>query len=139
MNDETIKPFVDWTKRKIRLHLSADQPVYFYERELWWASVGHNIGFEQNGKHDHFERPVLILRKFNKHVFLGIPLTSQKGHERCHALLTHNNYISYAILSQVRLFSSKRLRRKIRMLGIDEMTHIQDKLFLILKDNTHDQ
>ena len=40
--------------------------------------MGLNIGYEQDGKGEDFLRPVLILKKFNKRVFLGIPLTKIK-------------------------------------------------------------
>lgn len=39
--------------------------------------MGQNIGFEQNGKGDNFVRPVIILKKFNKNMFFGIPLSTQ--------------------------------------------------------------
>jgi hypothetical protein len=33
------------------------------------VSIGENIGFEQNGKNDMFERPVLVLQNFeHKHL-----------------------------------------------------------------------
>lgn len=42
--DDFIKKFIDWTKLKIRLHLKNEIGIYFYEREVWWASLGVNIG-----------------------------------------------------------------------------------------------
>jgi mRNA interferase MazF len=50
----------------------------FREQEVWRCSLGENIGFEQDGKNSFFERPVLILRKFNKELFWGVPMTSKK-------------------------------------------------------------
>ena len=111
--DKIILWFANWTKIKIRLHL-AKQILYFREREIWWAALGVNIGSEQSGKNENFERPVLILRKFNKEVFLGVPLTSKRKVNKYHFSLTGQSGItSYAILSQVRLMSGKRLLRKI--------------------------
>lgn len=61
-------------KQKDTIHL-------FNEREIWWCSIGENIGFEGDGKNDMFERPVLILKKYNAEVFFGAPLTtSTKEH-----------------------------------------------------------
>lgn len=51
--------FVAWTRLKIRIHLS-EKDVYFREGEMWWASLGANIGHEQDGKNETFERPILI-------------------------------------------------------------------------------
>lgn len=56
--------FVDWTKLKIATHFS-NKNVYFREGEIWWVSIGQNIGNEQNGKNTNFERSVLIFKKFN--------------------------------------------------------------------------
>jgi len=55
-----LKKFFDWTELKIKIH-SQERVFYFREREIWWTSLGLNIGFEQNGKNKRFERPVLIL------------------------------------------------------------------------------
>ena len=49
MQEYLIK-FIEWTKLKIKLHIRSDEDVHFYEREIWWASLGVNIGFEQDGK-----------------------------------------------------------------------------------------
>ena len=57
-----FKKFSDWTKLKIRIH-SRRKKVYFKEREIWWVSLGVNIGHEQDGKNIRFERPVLILKR----------------------------------------------------------------------------
>ena len=70
ITEEIIRIFGSWTKLKIRLHVSEDEPVYFREKEIWWASLGANIGYEQDGKNDNFERPVLILKSLIK-MFCG--------------------------------------------------------------------
>ena len=49
----------------------------FHEREVWWCSLGANIGFEQDGGGEDFERPVVILKKFNLDACLIVPLTAR--------------------------------------------------------------
>ncbi len=62
------KDFDSWSKYKKKINSTSDDNIaYFYERELWWCALGINIGFEQDGKNKHHERPVLILRKFNRY------------------------------------------------------------------------
>ncbi|HBM45364.1 MAG: 2,4-dihydroxyhept-2-ene-1,7-dioic acid aldolase [Parcubacteria group bacterium GW2011_GWF2_38_76] len=73
----TQKNYKDWHVLKSEIE-NVGQEKKFREREIWWCSLGENIGFEQDGKNEKFERPVLILRKFNCGMFFGIPLTSQK-------------------------------------------------------------
>ena len=60
MNESIIQSFADWARLKLRIHLYKNlDSVYFRERQIWWASVGQNIGVESNGKNANFERPVL--------------------------------------------------------------------------------
>ena len=88
-------------------------PPFFREREIWWIALGANVGFEQDGKHNYFERPVLIFRKFNKDLFWAFPLTTKSK--------TGKFYFSFPLLgqqralifSQLRVLSAKRLRRRV--------------------------
>ncbi len=70
--EEIIKQFFDWTKRKIFHHLNevSEKPVFYREKEIWWAALGQNIGYEVNGKNESYERPVLILKRYNEAFFL---------------------------------------------------------------------
>ena len=72
-----------------------------------------NIGYEQDGKNDNFERPVLILKKLNKNVLGGSAHQSEKR-QTINIIFKLNKVgeDSFVILSQIRLISSKRLSRK---------------------------
>lgn len=100
--------------------------VYFHEREIWWCAVGANVGFEQDGKGENFERPVVIVRKFNKEVFWGIPL-SKKIKEGPYYVSVHSDDQTpcVAIISQLRLMDAKRLLDKMGVLRKDEHVLIQ--------------
>jgi hypothetical protein len=71
------KDFWKWHSLKSEIEKQIPSPL-FYEREIWWCSVGANVGAEEDGKNDPFERPVLVLRKFNRDMFWGIPITSKE-------------------------------------------------------------
>src|SRR3989344_1315008 len=71
------KEYDDWNKLKKSLSTKKSN-VFFHEREIWFCSLGKNIGYEEDGKNELFERPILIIRKFNNSIFLAIPLTSSK-------------------------------------------------------------
>jgi mRNA interferase MazF len=107
------KDFDVWNTLKKRIHQLDAQPFYFHEREIWWCSLGLNIGEEQDGKNKLFERPVLILKKFNNKVALILPLTRGGKKSRFYIPINHPalKLNSFVILSQVRLVSSKRFRR----------------------------
>ncbi len=122
-----IKWFENWTKLKIRIH-TARRVLYFRQKEIWWAALGANIGFEQNGKNETFERPVLILRKFSKDMFLGVPLTSKIKTGFYYFDLTNAGTKSSVILSQVRLMSSKRLLRRMGFIKTEIFVQIKERL-----------
>jgi mRNA-degrading endonuclease toxin of MazEF toxin-antitoxin module len=100
--------------------------MYFKEREIWWCHVGSNIGSEEDGKGINFERPVLILKKINTYLFLGVPLTTKNTDQYFKFRINKNNYV---IWNQIRTFSSKRLTRKMSILSKNYF----DQLISILK------
>ena len=126
---EKLEQFVSWAKLKIRIHLT-EQKLFFKEREIWWASVGMNIGYEQNGKNETFERPILVLKKFNHEIMWAMPMTSQDKSDkgRYYYPIKYNEKCSYLILSQLRIMSSKRLLRKVRTLSWKEFNDVRKKI-----------
>lgn len=124
---ELVKIFANWTKLKIRIHASeSSKNVYFKEGQIWWASVGQNIGVEANGKNENYERPVIILKKFNGHSFLGIVMSSKKKEGKYYFELKDEFGISsYVNLSQIKLMSSKRLIRNVREMPTSDLDLIR--------------
>ncbi len=120
------KDFQGWREKKEALHLKSDTSVpYFNERELWRCALGVNIGFEQDGKNEHFERPVLILRKFNRYLFLALPQTSQPKQGRFFYKVIRETREYFLVLSQIRVMSSKRLLRKLGMVSEEDFTRVR--------------
>jgi len=128
MDQNIFKKFVDWSKLKLKIHASDDISFYFHEREIWWTSVGQNVGSEENGKNKNFERPVLILKKFNKRTFLGIPASSQLIISKYHYTFTLDSDQYCLNLSQIRTFSSKRLLRFVGKLGEQDFCEVTEML-----------
>ncbi len=86
----------------------------FDEREIWFCSIGINIGHEQDGKHRKFERPVLVFKKINEKTFLGIPLTSQKRKGAKYFYLEiKGKKKSTLLMHQIRMLDAKRLQERI--------------------------
>jgi mRNA interferase MazF len=86
--------------------------IYCNEREIWWCSIGENIGSETSGKNQLFERPVLILRVYNSQQIVIVPLSSRQKKDRFHQRIFFAGEYGWCILSQVKTISTKRLRRK---------------------------
>ena len=57
------KDYLLWTKVKNKTNEKEARAKY-NEREIWFANLGENIGFEEDGKGNDFIRPVLIIKGF---------------------------------------------------------------------------
>lgn len=118
------KDFDGWNKRKKQLH-NQTPAFFYYEREIWWCSLGVNIGNEQDGVNELFERPVLILKKFNSQILWIIPLTTS---DKSSYFYFKSKDFSSVILSQIRLISSRRLLRKIGTINYEDFREIIRKV-----------
>ena len=125
IREKMKKNFQKWHIRKEELRERETERLYFYEREIWWCCLGLNIGFEQDGKNDQFERPVLILKKFNKDVLWALPLTSKNKIGKYYYQFEYKGRKYSVILSQLKLISSKRLLRKIRTFPRDDFRKVR--------------
>lgn len=120
------KDFKKWHSVKTTIENAEKQRVFFHEREVWWCSIGFNIGFEQDGRGGKFARPVLIFKKFNKEVCWALPLSTKIKIGKFYALADlGDNIARVAIISQLRLVDAKRFIGKIGTLSDENYTHIQ--------------
>ena len=105
-----MKNFDSWNELKKIIDRKNNTPDNFpKEGEVWMSSVGLNIGYEQNGSEDNFSRPMLVIKKFNNHMFWAVPLsTKQKDFDFYFNYIDPNNQKVSAILAQMKLVSVKR-------------------------------
>lgn len=97
-----IKDFDGWNDKKKKIHKEESAPFY-HEREVWWCSLGINIGSEQDGTGKNFDRPIVIIRGFNKNVCLGVSLTGKKKEGKFYFYLGEiEGRKASVVLSQVR-------------------------------------
>jgi mRNA interferase MazF len=113
------------TKKK---EISKNIRVYFDKGEIWFASLGKNIGDEEDGKNEGFERPILITRKFNNNIYISVPLTSNYHKEGKYYFKLNSFNGSVAILSQVRLLDAKRLLRFMGKINNEELKLIKKQI-----------
>ncbi len=126
-----MKQFDKWNEVKKTTHNSFKN-VFFKERDIFWASVGINIGYEQDGKGYVFSRPVLIFKKYNKNIFLGIPLSTKIKNGSFFYNFELNGNMSNALLVQARLYDAKRLENKIGKINIDDFEELKKKFKRLL-------
>ena len=130
-----MKNFSNWNRQKQKIH-EDEQRLYFYKQEIWFCKMGVNIGFEQDGKGEDFRRPVVVIKKFNKEVFLGVPLTAQiKKGKYYFPMLKFNKKDNFAILSQLRLIDSKRLIRRLHKMDAHEFLKLKKAIVNLIIDN----
>ena len=109
---------------------------FFYEREIWWCSLGKNIGVEVNGKDEGFERPGIILKVFNKDMIWILPITSSVKKSKFYYNFVFNNIKQSVMITQIRTISSKRLRRKIGTISDSDFKRILARLVMLVKNET---
>lgn len=128
-----VKDFNNWNIEKQNLEYNSIDDIVFHKGEIWWCSIGVNIGSEQDGKNKLYERPVLVLRKFNNRMAWVLPMTTKNGDSDYYYQLEHAGIVSSVILSQLRLASVKRFRRLIRKISQNQFSLIQDKIIKLIK------
>jgi len=129
-----MEEFDNWNELKKKIESNKNESEkYPKEGEVWMCSLGKNIGYEQNGSEDTFSRPVLIVKKFNNHMFWAVPLsTKQKEFDFYFNYTDLNNQKVSAILAQMKLVSVKRLKRDVYIMPYKLFDEIKQKLKLFL-------
>ena len=118
------KDFCEWGNLKKKINSIKRSPT-FNEREIWWCSIGLNVGHEEDGKSSLFSRPVLVVRKFNRHIFLGLPLTTSiKDHHKFYFRINFKEKEQSVIMSQMRVLESKRLTKMKGKLSMSQFNNI---------------
>ena len=126
------KDFKNWHKDKKNIHEGKERP-FFHEREVWFTSMGVNVGFEIDGKGEKFMRPIIVIRKFNNESLWGLPLTrNPKKGKYYYSFMIEEGQSSTANLSQIRLIDSKRLQYKIGVMHKRDFVEVKEKLRQLL-------
>ena len=100
--------FDKWNKLKKQLHLKKEI-IEFYQGNIYFISIGKNIGYETLGKKELFLRPVLVYKKLSKSTFVGIPLTSKVKNGSYYFSFNYKKDVtSTAMLNQMRVFDIRR-------------------------------
>ncbi|RLA71939.1 MAG: type II toxin-antitoxin system PemK/MazF family toxin [Epsilonproteobacteria bacterium] len=121
-----MKKYDDWNE--IKKNISQKSSIYTKEGEIYYASLGENIGYEQNGKGDNFMRPILVYKKFGRDTIFAMPLSSKEKNGRFYFSFSFKDeQISVALLSQARLLDTRRLFSKIGRMKLNDFTMLKKK------------
>lgn len=128
-----INQHLDWVKLKMNIEQSIKQ-MFPRKKEIWWINIGQNIGVEINGKNNHFERPVIVIKVFNVESFLIVPLTSKnKKGQYMFEFIMDQNEMGFANLAQIRTVSIKRFIRKMNVLKDSDFDQLIEKIVFSLE------
>jgi mRNA interferase MazF len=103
-----LHDFDDWNDKKKRLHASP-RSVLFKAGQIWWCSLGVNVGEEVLGKGSMYLRPAIVLRKISHNSCVVIPTTTQAKQGSWYFPFEVNNLKRWAMMHQIRFISSRRL------------------------------
>jgi mRNA interferase MazF len=120
-----VKDFDNWNEKK--QEIQELEPPKFHQRDIWWCSIGVNIGNEVDGKNEEFKRPVLIIRKYNNFQALVIPLSTQIKENRLRYLFEFAGRKQNALLSQSRVIDTRRLTVRMGKLPPNKFKRIKEK------------
>ncbi len=125
-----MKDFDRWNELKKKIDNENELLKSFpKEGEVWMTDVGLNIGYEQNGSENNFSRPMLIIKKFNNHMFWAVPLsTKQKDFDFYFNYTDPDGQKVSAILAQMKLVSVKRLKRDMYIIHEELFNQIKQRI-----------
>jgi mRNA interferase MazF len=103
-----------------------EERLFFHTGDIWWVHIGVNVGYEMDGKHADFSRPVIVLKKYNQYSFLALPLTTNPAPNKWRIPIGKvDGTDAFAVLSQLRNIDSQRL--------IEKKGYVPPALLAILK------
>lgn len=122
----------DWNIEKQKIH-RKNKTLTPKIREIWWCSIGINIGNEVYGKGVNFLRPVLIINVINN-LFLGIPLTSNLRKSKFKIKIhTSDNKVHCLQFDQIRCLDKKRLVSKMYIISKNKYKKIYKNFNILFK------
>jgi mRNA interferase MazF len=127
-----FKRFIDWIHTKINID-KKERNIQINEGEIYWCFLGENIGDEENGKGEVFRRPVLIFKKFNNHIFWGIPMSTKNKDNIYYIKILFRDVEQSAMISQLRILDTKRLDEKMGYVSKEDFIKIQDSVINVIK------
>ena len=146
-----LEKFDEWNEEKKKIQTKIDEEkllpeeekkkkrIYINEREIWYTTLGQNIGNESNGK-KLFLRPVLVIKKIGS-MFFVVPMTTKWKdniyHHEVWNVVYDSEYenvpdVSRVQLSQARVIDKWRFSHHIGTISLDDFVSIKQKLKALL-------
>ena len=134
--EEIIKKYNEWNLKKQKINFlerPLGEEIYFKEGDVWWCSIGINVGSESFGKGKNFRRPVLVIKKLSADLCIALPITSKQKIGTWFEDVLLNEENRYVMLYQIRTLNKKRFTIKMGELGSNDFIKVKEKLKTLLE------
>ena len=128
-----VTPFLEWIGLKQKLHQGAQSPPLVTAGDIWWASVGQNVGSEINGKSRLFSRPVIIFKKLAHGFYFVIPTTTKSKVGSWYVPFRQADRKMIASLHQARAIDHRRLSTKLGQLDDTDFERVREGFWKLYK------
>ena len=132
MDSFEIGQYDKWNTQKKFISLK-NKKTFFKEREIWWCSLGLNIGRETYGKGRAFHRPVLILKKLSPDLCIVLPLTSKEKEGNWFISLLVHGEKRCVMMYQIKTMDVKRFYSRVDKVSIKDFNRVKEKLETLLE------
>lgn len=107
-----MENYDEWNNLKKKIS-NKNIKILFKEGDIWWMSLGLNIGEEMYGKDYNFSRPVIVFKKLTSKTCIVLPLSTKQKQGTWYFSLKIQDKIQTISLHQIRFVSVKRFIKKI--------------------------
>ena len=125
------KDFDSWNIKKKKLDKNS-RKLLFKEGDIWWCSVGVNIGEEVYGKGKDFRRPVVVLKKLTNNSCVVMPTSTKKREGSWYHYLNVKNIDRFVLMNQIRFISANRLYVRDSSLSKNEFNELKKSVSKLL-------
>ncbi len=120
-----MKNFIQWFALKPKLDSSIHRAPFVSEGDIWWASIGENVGSEIGGKSELLSRPVIIYKKLAHGFYFVIPTSTKEKNGSWYTTFTHKEKVTVACLHQARSIDYRRLSTKLGTLSSEDLDTVK--------------
>lgn len=121
-----MKKFGQWNFLKEKIDILVHKAPFVTEGDIWWLSIGENVGSEIGGKSELFSRPAIIYKKLAHGFYFVIPTTTKERQGTWYVSFTHKEKHMTACLHQARSLDHRRLSTKIGTMDTSDFEKIRE-------------
>jgi mRNA interferase MazF len=128
-----VNRFLEWIGLKQKLHRGTQVPPLVSAGDIWWASIGENVGSEINGKSRLFSRPVIVFKKLAHGFYFVIPTTTKSKIGSWYVSFRQADRKMIASLHQARAIDHRRLSTKLGQLDDSDFQKVREGFWNLYK------